>query len=371
MASVPQPAPTIPGFHYIAPLGAGGFADVFLYEQDMPRRKVAVKVLHADVMEDGQLEKFTREADALAGLSAHPAILTIYQASVSADGRPYLVLEYCPTSLGDRYRNEYLPVPEVLKTGVRIGSALETSHRAGLLHRDIKPSNLLINQFTTPVLSDFGIAQGHNWADTDEVALSIPWSAPEVISGETSGTTQTEVWSLGATLYALVAGRSPFEVEDGDNSNSALKKRIAKAKYTPTNRPDVPGQLEQVLATALARNPEDRYATVEQLVRALRSVEHSMGLAVTDAQIMQPTSAHQPLDQTTATRGMPVRSVVPQESRRQRPSQRSSRSSRRYSETTASEPTSLTRRQLTALILAVVLITSGTVAGLMFWLGAW
>ena len=93
---LPSAPPILPGLTYIRPLGSGGFADVFLYEQDMPRRDVAVKVLPSDVRDPELRRMFNAEADVLAHLSAHPSIVTVYQAGISADGRPYIVMEFCP-----------------------------------------------------------------------------------------------------------------------------------------------------------------------------------------------------------------------------------------------------------------------------------
>src|SRR5690606_1169274 len=92
----PQAPPELPGFTYVDVLGSGGFADVFLYEQHLPRRRVAVKVLLTERISSGSVSEFTAEANVMAMLSTHPAIVTIYQAGVAADGRPYLVMEYCP-----------------------------------------------------------------------------------------------------------------------------------------------------------------------------------------------------------------------------------------------------------------------------------
>ncbi len=218
------------GFDYVRPLGTGGFADVFLFEQDMPRRAVAVKVLLQDVVAEGLLRMFNAEADIMARLSAHPSIVTIYQASISADGRPYIVMEYCPTSMTDRYRRETIPVAEVLQLGVKIGSALETAHRAGLLHRDIKPSNLLVTSFGTPVLSDFGIAASRSTREDEEVfAMSVPWSAPEVVDEQVAGSVPAEVWSLGATIYSLLAGRSPFERRGRTRTRATSSRRASVA----------------------------------------------------------------------------------------------------------------------------------------------
>jgi serine/threonine protein kinase len=109
----------------------------------MPRRQVAVKVMLSEVVNEQVRQMFQAEANLMAQLSTHPSILTVYQASVSADGRPYLVMELCSASLSERYRREPVPVPEVLKIAIKIASAVETAHRAGVLHRDIKPSNIL------------------------------------------------------------------------------------------------------------------------------------------------------------------------------------------------------------------------------------
>ena len=95
---IPSAPPVLSGYTYVRPLGTGGFADVFLFEQNMPRRSVAVKVLLQDIVDDDVLRAFNAEADVMARLSSHPSILTVYDASISADGRPYLVMEYCPGS---------------------------------------------------------------------------------------------------------------------------------------------------------------------------------------------------------------------------------------------------------------------------------
>ncbi|GAA1943859.1 serine/threonine-protein kinase [Microbacterium deminutum] len=317
---LPSAPPILPGLAYIRPLGSGGFADVFLYEQDMPRRNVAVKVMPSDVRDPDLRRMFNAEADVLAHLSAHPAIVTVYQAGISADGRPYIVMEYCPGSLAQRYRIERIPVEEVLTVGVRMASALESAHRAGLVHRDVKPSNILITTFGTPVLADFGISSSLARATADEVlAMSIPWSAPEVIAEETAGTISSEVWSLGATVYSLLAGRSPFERRDrGQNTKEQLRRRIARASYTAIPRTDVPESLQTVLATAMSRDPSRRWASAREFAEALQRVQTELGLAATPVEIPDDewSAASGAVDfGDTALRG-PTRSRVDHEDRR-------------------------------------------------------
>jgi serine/threonine protein kinase len=283
---LPSQPPVLPGFSTVHVLGSGGFADVFLYEQNMPRRQVAVKVMLSEVVNDQVRQMFQAEANLMAQLSSHPSILTVYQASVSSDGRPYLVMELCSSSLSERYRRERIPVPEVLRIAVKIGSAIETAHRAGVLHRDIKPSNILLTAYGHPVLSDFGIASTLSEAETQEsVGLSIPWSAPEVLMDETSGSIASEVWSFAATVYSLLAGRSPFEIPGESNKSADLISRINRARPQPIGRSDVPPSLERALSQAMSRKPENRPASVLELVRELQSIETELGVPQTPIEV--------------------------------------------------------------------------------------
>jgi eukaryotic-like serine/threonine-protein kinase len=283
---LPSKPPVLPGFSFVHVLGSGGFADVFLFEQNMPRRQVAVKILLSEVVNEHVRQMFQAEANLMAQLSSHPSILTVYEAGVSSDGRPYLVMELCSSALAERYRTERLAVPEVLRIAIRIGSAIETAHRAGVLHRDIKPSNILMTAYGHPVLSDFGIASTLTADQGEEaVGLSIPWSAPEVLSDQTAGTVASEIWSFAATVYSFLAGRSPFEVAGQQNTSQELLGRIGKSKPQPIDRPDVPASLEDLLRRAMVRRPDQRPATVMEMLRELQLVETELGLPQTPIEV--------------------------------------------------------------------------------------
>jgi serine/threonine protein kinase len=317
---LPSQPPNLPGFSYVRILGSGGFADVFLYEQNMPRRQVAVKVMLAEVVTSQVKQMFQAEANLMAQLSTHPSILTVYQASVSADGRPYLVMELCSAAIGQRYRMEPLSVPEALSVGVRIASAVETAHRAGVLHRDIKPSNILTTVYGHPVLSDFGIAATLGESEmTEAIGLSIPWSAPEVLLDETSGTIASEVWALGATIYSMLAGRSPFELPGRENTSSELIQRITKGRPQLIGRADVPPRLEQVLQRAMSKKPSNRQRSVLEFIRELQAVETELGLPQTPIEVAMDdwalATADDPEDRT---RIKGVMSVDPSSGRRRR-----------------------------------------------------
>lgn len=311
--------PVLAGYSYVRPLGAGGFADVFLYEQDLPRRVCAVKVLLADAVNPEVLRTFNIEADVSARLSAHSAIVTIYQASIASDGRPFIAMEYCPDSMSARYKSGSLSLADVLDTGVRIAGALETVHRAGLLHRDIKPSNILINSLGNPVLADFGIAaEAVDDSDSSAIALSIPWSAPEVLQERVRGSVSSEVWSLAATLYTLFAGRSPFESPDrSQNTRDRLMRRIVKAHYTPVPVTGFPPMLDEILSTAMRRDPSARFSSMAEFADRLRWAQYQLGATPTafEAASTEWASAA-PVNFADATQRGPVVTTVDPNSRR-------------------------------------------------------
>jgi serine/threonine protein kinase len=282
------PPPRIPGFTYVSLLGSGGFSDVYLYEQDRPRRKVAVKVLLSGLKTEGARRRFESEANLMAQLSSHPFIVTIFEAEVTEDGHSYLAMEYCSRpSLDVRYRRQRFSVDEVLAVGIQVASAVETAHRAGIAHRDIKPANILVTDYNRPALTDFGIS-GTLGGDADEDAgMSIPWSPPEQFrEGKVDGA-MVDVWALGATLYTLLAGRSPFVLPGADNSQKELISRITAMPVPRLGRADVPESLEQALATAMAKSASSRYSSAHAFALALQRIQAELNLSVTPFEVLE------------------------------------------------------------------------------------
>ncbi|MGI8522399.1 MAG: serine/threonine-protein kinase [Nocardioides sp.] len=279
--------PQIPGFRFVSHLGSGGFADVFLYEQEWPRQRVAVKVVRPDLpLTDREKAMFTTEANAMARLADHPYIVSVMTAgttSVVEGSRPYLVMRYCPPpDLGQRVQAQPMSVPDALATGIKLASAIETAHRSGIIHRDIKPSNVLVTAYHEPALTDFGIAGRLQDIEGDhEVRISYPWSPPELLDGRSNGSVASDVYSLGATIWNLLVGRSPYAVPNGDNSSRALTARILHAAPPRTQRPGVPPALEQLLGQCLSKTPDHRPGSALELARALQRIEAQRGYSRT------------------------------------------------------------------------------------------
>jgi serine/threonine protein kinase len=282
-------APDIPGLVFIQPVGSGGYADVFLYEQQMPRMPVAVKVLKVNLLSSEGLtqairEQFTDEANTMAQLGDHPYIVQVFGTAITPDGRPYLVMKYYPPpNLALRAFNERFAVEDVLRIGIQLASAVETAHRAGITHRDIKPANVLVSQYGAPGLTDFGIARlgGGKIEHAEDVSVSVPWAAPEVLFGRSNGDQHSDIYSLAATLWQLLVGRSPFELPGADNTAHALMARIRSTPVPTTGRADVPTSLERLLAQAMSKDPFQRPASALDFARALQVVEQELRFART------------------------------------------------------------------------------------------
>lgn len=295
--------PEIPGLVYVQPVGSGGYADVFLYEQQMPRMNVAVKVLKGEGLTPAIRRQFADEADTMAQLADHPYIVQVFRAETSADGRPYLVMKYYPPpNMAMRARSQRFTVEEVLRIGIQLASAVETAHRAGITHRDIKPANVLVSQYGAPGLTDFGIAGRGGAAaeeEADDVGVSVPWAPPEVLFGLSNGDARADVYSLAATLWQLLVGRSPFEVGGGDNSAYALMPRIRSNPVPSTGRADVPVSLERLLAQSMAKDPNNRPATALAFARALQEIEQEQRFPRTAIVVLDEQGQTTLADQTS------------------------------------------------------------------------
>jgi len=278
-------------------IGRGGFGVVYQARQQKLDRIVALKVLENAVLDDAGRLRFTRECRALGALSTHPNVMTIFDSGFTANGYPYLMLEFLPDgSLADRIEREgALDVAHATEYMVKIAGALETAHRSGVLHRDLKPANILVGAFDEPKLGDFGIARVEGMAVT---ATSTVWASPvhappEIISGKRA-TARSDVYMMGSTLYELLAGSSAF-LRDTDDSIVQLLTRVA-IEDPPDLRPlGVPEGVWSVLARAMSKDPDERQGSAFEFGSDLRTARQVIGLPLGDMRVAKETASGAPV----------------------------------------------------------------------------
>jgi serine/threonine protein phosphatase PrpC/tRNA A-37 threonylcarbamoyl transferase component Bud32 len=267
---------TLDGYEIFEPLGEGGAATVYRARQIALRRDVAIKVIHRRITAGSDRRRFLREVDATVRLSEHPNVVTLYDADTLRDGRPYLAMELCPGgSLADRLGREGpMPATEVRKIGIQVADAVAAAHDHGVVHRDIKPGNLLLTRFGRIALADFGIAAlpipDHEMSVT--LAMTPAYAPPEVLEGHEPGVAG-DIYSLAATMYALMAGRPPHAPKR-DLPPIALIAHMLRAQNTPIpDIPEAPAWLMAVLRQALQPDPAKRHPSAAKLRAALMTVQ--------------------------------------------------------------------------------------------------
>ncbi|MFD0855958.1 serine/threonine-protein kinase, partial [Actinomadura adrarensis] len=274
----------VPGYRMLGLIGQGGFSDVHQARDEKLNRLVALKVLKLGSVDRRTMRRFHRECQITAGLSEHPNIVTIFENGTTRSGRPYIAMEYFGHgALSDRLKRDGpLPVTDVLRIGVKMAGALAATHGAEVVHCDIKPQNILVSRYEEPALADFGIAR---LADASEVSATPAFTpvhaAPEVLNG-TEPSFGSDVYSLGSTLYQLLAGLPAFKGPPGEGP-AALIRRIQHDAAPPIPRSDVPPQVIEAILRAMAKAPEERFATAVEVAQHLRQVQKELGLDATEA----------------------------------------------------------------------------------------
>jgi serine/threonine protein kinase len=274
-------------YRLVAQVGSGGMGVVWRATDEVLGRTVAIKELLAGSgMSGTEAAEASRRAMREARIAArlhHPNVIGVYDV-VDHEGRPYLVMEFLTArSLADMMAvGVILPLDEVARIGARLASALAAAHDAGIVHRDVKPGNVLLSDDGAVKLADFGISSaiGDNTVTATGVLMGTPsYLAPEVASGQAADS-RSDVYCLGATLYAAVEGKPPFGV---DENAIALLYRVVHGEMTP---PRNAGALSPVLMWMLERDPDHR-PTMPQAQEALERVTDAVDAMQAAPQVIE------------------------------------------------------------------------------------
>ncbi len=256
-------------YRVISRLGSGGMADVYLAQDQLLGRDVAVKVLHHHFAEDQEfVERFRREASSAAALS-HPNIVAIFDRG-EWNGTYYIAMEYVagrPLKAVVREQGALDPAAAI-EIVVQILRAARFAHKRGVIHRDLKPHNVILDEEGRARVTDFGIARAgaSDMTLTGSIMGTAQYLSPEQAQGLTVSAS-SDLYSIGVILYKLLAGVVPFE---GDTAVAIAFKQVSAEPYPPSAlNPALPASLDAVVLRALAKDPAHRYANADELIAAL------------------------------------------------------------------------------------------------------
>lgn len=253
-------------YEIIKSIGEGGMANVYLANDTILERNVAVKVLRGDLSTDEKfIRRFKREALSVSNLS-HPNIVEVYDVG-EEDGNYYIVMEYIEGKTLKQLlqKRGALTLTEVIDIMTQLTDGLSHAHEAYIIHRDIKPQNIMIEDNGLVKITDFGIAMALNstqLTQTNSVMGSVHYLPPEQASGKSS-TVKSDIYSLGILMYELLIGKVPFT---GDTAvEIALKHMKEKVPSVRKQNPTIPQSVENIILKATAKNPKNRYDTVKEM----------------------------------------------------------------------------------------------------------
>jgi len=302
-------------YEVVSRLGSGGMADVYLANDKLLGRQVALKILASRYASDEQfVERFRREASSAAGLN-HPNIVQIYDRG-EAEGTYYIAMEYLDGRSLKEIILKYAPLSAdlIVSVSTQIVEALRFAHRRDVIHRDIKPQNIIIDNDGRVKVTDFGIARAGS-ASTMTEAGSILGTAhylsPEQANGKPVEAA-SDLYSLGVVMYEMATGRLPF---DGDNPVSIAMQHVHGQLVPPRSIvAEIPANLEAVILRALGKSPTERYLTAQAMLDDLRRVQEGEAVAPPQAYVEQTTRVMTPAAITAAAaqQQTQVRHRVPQ-----------------------------------------------------------
>lgn len=307
---IPQ---TISHYKIISKLGAGGMGEVYLAEDMKLARKVAIKLLPPDLVEDELARKrLIREAQAAATLD-HPNICGVFEVG-EQDGLTFIVMQYVEgETLTERIQSKHPDTREILELGLQIADALSEAHSKGIIHRDVKPQNVLVNSRGRVKVMDFGLAKSTSPDSTTGSQIdtrssltqagstvgTLLYMSPEQLRGEKLDT-RSDTFSFGTLLYVMVSGHHPFVGTSQAETISAILTRDPPllSRYAP----DLPSELQRIVSKALTKDREKRYQSMKDLALDLRTLRDQL-----DFEAKLGSSEHTPRQPSRVSGQIPTR----------------------------------------------------------------
>ncbi len=292
-------------------LGAGGMATVYLAEDQELGRRIAIKILNAKHAADQQfVERFRREASSAAGLS-HPNIVQVYDRG-NAEGTYYIAMELIDgLSLKELViQRGPSPILVAVNYGRQILAALRFAHRNGVVHRDIKPHNVLVNDEGRVKVTDFGIARAgaSEMTEVGSIIGTAQYLSPEQARGAPVDD-RSDLYSVGVLLYELLTGVAPY---NGDTPVEIAMKHLSAVPEPPSaKRPEVPPELDAVVLRALAKSPDDRYQSAEEMDADLSAISKGLEISETTTDAATTVLAGAGLSAPTMISKAPTRIAPP------------------------------------------------------------
>jgi serine/threonine protein kinase/Tol biopolymer transport system component len=300
MASALAAGSSIGPYRVRSRLGQGGMGVVYLADDTRLGRKVALKLLPANVTADaGRLKRFEQEARAASALN-HPNILTIFEVG-HADGEHYIAAEYVEgETLRQRLGRGRLPLKDALDVALQVGTALAAAHKAGIVHRDVKPENVILRPDGYAKVLDFGLAKlseppargseesptlARIETDPGTVLGTATYMSPEQACGDVVDA-RSDIFSLGVVLYEMLAGAPPFR----GASTAETMAGILKTEPEPLARAaaETPPELQRIVSKALRKDREERYQFVKEMVVDLKAVRRELDAGVSSSTMPSP-----------------------------------------------------------------------------------
>ena len=270
--TLPAPGDSVSDYQIVREVARGGMGVVFLAKQKNLNRTVAIKMILDSETSDEHLKRFTKEAEAAAGLD-HPGIVPVYDVG-QHNGFPYYSMPFVEgESLAHRLHQGPLEPKQAAQIAAEIADALSHAHQQQIIHRDIKPANVLIDESGKAKVTDFGVCKSLN--QTSDLTshgqlVGTPHYMPPEQAGDKENQVgpQSDVYSIGAVLYAMLTGRPPFQAA---NPVDVVSQVILQPPVSPAIlNPSVPLELDVITLKCLSKSPRDRFATADQLAADLK-----------------------------------------------------------------------------------------------------